>query len=100
MRLRAVTSLYRTVFLTPVYGAVSYYLGIKVFVLLGVYTKNRAFRLLRSSKFDKPECFNVAPENKWKPNIGRSSIRPGEIERQIFMASLVYFNGYVIVDFL
>ncbi len=64
-------------------------------VLLGVYTKNRAFRLLRSSKFDKQECFTVAPENQWKPIVRRSYpclTEPNEAERQTFMASLVYFN--------
>jgi hypothetical protein len=65
---------------------------------LGVYTKNRAFRLLRSSKFDKQECFTVARENQWKPIIRRpchlsSSLKqPNEAEHQTFMASLVYFN--------
>jgi hypothetical protein len=63
--------------------------------ILGVYTKNRAFRLIRSSKFDKQECFTVAPENQWKPILRRShscSAVPNEAERQTFMASLVYFN--------
>ncbi len=63
--------------------------------LLGVYTKNRAFRLLRSSKFDKQECFTVAPENQWKPIIRRchqSTMELSDAERQTFMASLVYFN--------
>ncbi|CAF0928535.1 unnamed protein product [Adineta ricciae] len=67
--------------------------GLTWFCDMGVYTKNRAFRLLRSSKFDKPECFTVAPENQWKPNIGRSLVQSSELERQLFMASLVYFNG-------
>jgi hypothetical protein len=65
--------------------------------LLGVYTKNRAFRLFRSSKFDKQECFIVAPENQWKPStpypLRPSSMGPNEGERETFMASLVYFNG-------
>ncbi|CAF5217982.1 unnamed protein product, partial [Rotaria magnacalcarata] len=39
--------------------------GIIWFCDMGVYTKNRAFRLLRSSKFDKQECFTIAPENQW-----------------------------------
>lgn len=63
--------------------------------LLGVYTKNRAFRLLRSSKFDKQECFTVASENQWKPILRRchpTSTEPSEAERQTFMAALVYFN--------
>ncbi|CAF4086043.1 unnamed protein product, partial [Rotaria sordida] len=69
--------------------------GITWFCDMGVYTKNRAFRLLRSSKFDKQECFTVAPENQWKPILRRvrpSSTEPNETERQTFMASLVYFN--------
>ncbi|CAF0952812.1 unnamed protein product [Rotaria sp. Silwood1] len=69
--------------------------GITWFCDMGVYTKNRAFRLLRSSKFDKQECFTVAPENQWKPILRRSrpsSTEPNEAERQTFMASLVYFN--------
>jgi hypothetical protein len=67
----------------------------KELLLIGVYTKNRAFRLLRSSKFDKQECFTVAPENQWKPILRRchrSSTEPNEAERQTFMAALVYFN--------
>jgi hypothetical protein len=63
--------------------------------ILGVYTKNRAFRLLRSSKFDKAECFTVAPENQWKPILRRTYptfTEPNEAERQTFMAALVYFN--------
>lgn len=57
---------------------------------LGVYTKNRAFRLYRSSKFDKKECFLVAQENQWKPII--VDFHPNEAEHKTFMASLVYFN--------
>ncbi|CAF4034942.1 unnamed protein product, partial [Rotaria sp. Silwood1] len=60
-----------------------------------LYKKNHAFRLLRSSKFDKQECFTVAPENQWKPILRRSRpspTEPNEAERQTFMASLVYFN--------
>ncbi|CAM4870747.1 unnamed protein product [Rotaria socialis] len=71
--------------------------GITWFCDIGVYTKNRAFRLLRSSKFDKLEYFTVAPESQWKPHTQRPdphlSGPPTEAERQIFMASLVYFNG-------
>ncbi|CAF4589524.1 unnamed protein product [Rotaria sp. Silwood1] len=71
--------------------------GLTWFCDMSVYTKNRAFRLLRSSKFDKQECFTVAPENEWKPSARRShqylSTEPNEeAERQTFMASLVYFN--------
>lgn len=72
----------------------------KVFVLFdfstGVYTKNRAFRLIHSSKFEKQECFELAPENEWKPvvkpSLHSSKTLPNEAERQTFMASLVYFN--------
>jgi hypothetical protein len=63
--------------------------------ILAVYTKNRAFRLYRSSKFDKQECFTLAPENQWKPILRCSNPRstePSEAERQTFMAALVYFN--------
>lgn len=63
---------------------------------VGVYTKNRAFRLLRSSKFDKQECFTIAPENQWKPNSPQfhpSATQPSPAEHETFMASLVYFNG-------
>lgn len=65
-------------------------------LFVGVYTKNRAFRLLRSSKFDKQECFTLAPENQWKPkyrSIHSSSNVPCLAERETFMASLVYFNA-------
>ncbi|CAF3799974.1 unnamed protein product [Rotaria sordida] len=71
--------------------------GLTWFCDMSVYTKNRAFRLLRSSKFDKQECFMVAPENEWRPTLRRShthlSSQPSEAECQTFMASLVYFNG-------
>ena len=60
---------------------------------LGVYTKNRAFRLLRSSKFDKKECFTVAAENQWKPTL-RHPRSSTDAERQTFQASLVYFNRW------
>jgi len=67
-----------------------------LFVCSGVYTKNRAFRLLRSSKFDKPKyAFTIAPENEWQPIVrGKDTSRtePNEAERQTFMASLVYFH--------
>ncbi|CAM4775561.1 unnamed protein product [Rotaria magnacalcarata] len=69
--------------------------GIIWFCDMGVYTKNRAFRLLRSSKFDKQECFTIAPENQWKPILRRcrsTTSKPNDAERQTFMASLVYFN--------
>ena len=75
-------------------------MGIKHFLILdylGVYTKNRAFRLLHSSKFDKQECFKIAPENQWKPIVRPSAARQSNMElsdseRQTFMAALVYFN--------
>lgn len=70
------------------------------FVFKGVYTKNRAFRLYRSSKFNRTECFVVASENQWKPSIERDSRRSADqIERETFLASLVYFNGFEFVFF-
>ena len=51
--------------------------------------------MLRSSKFDKQECFTVAAENQWKPIVRPGKVaagEPNESERQTFMAALVYFN--------
>ncbi|CAF0756438.1 unnamed protein product, partial [Didymodactylos carnosus] len=56
---------------------------------IGVYTKNRSFRLYKSSKYKKEEKFVMVDENKWKP-IGNDK---EDRERQIFMASLVRYTG-------
>ncbi|XP_049426856.1 DNA-directed primase/polymerase protein [Epinephelus fuscoguttatus] len=56
-----------------------------LFVDLGVYTKNRNFRLYKSSKVGKNAAFTVADDNKFidKPQKGISA------EESMFLASLV-----------
>uniref|UniRef100_A0A3B5BKH7 DNA-directed primase/polymerase protein n=1 Tax=Stegastes partitus TaxID=144197 RepID=A0A3B5BKH7_9TELE len=56
-----------------------------LFVDLGVYTKNRNFRLYKSSKAGKNAAFTVAEDNKFiaKPKKGSSA------EESVFLASLV-----------
>ncbi|XP_044202940.1 DNA-directed primase/polymerase protein isoform X1 [Thunnus albacares] len=56
-----------------------------LFVDLGVYTKNRNFRLYKSSKVGKNAAFTVADDNKFttKPEKGISA------EESVFLASLV-----------
>ncbi|XP_029287277.1 DNA-directed primase/polymerase protein isoform X2 [Cottoperca gobio] len=56
-----------------------------LFVDLGVYTKNRNFRLYKSSKVGKNAAFTVADDNKFtdKPEKGISE------EESVFLASLV-----------
>ncbi|XP_028255631.1 DNA-directed primase/polymerase protein isoform X2 [Parambassis ranga] len=56
-----------------------------LFVDLGVYTKNRNFRLYKSSKVGKNAAFTVAEDNKFtpKPEKGISA------EESVFLASLV-----------
>ncbi|XP_061627735.1 DNA-directed primase/polymerase protein [Phyllopteryx taeniolatus] len=56
-----------------------------LFVDLGVYTKNRNFRLYKSSKVGKSAAFSLADDNKFisKPNESVSA------EESVFLASLV-----------
>ncbi|XP_068607276.1 DNA-directed primase/polymerase protein [Brachionichthys hirsutus] len=56
-----------------------------LFVDLGVYTKNRNFRLYKSSKVGKNAAFTLADDNRFitKPEKGLSA------EESIFLASLV-----------
>ncbi|XP_071359369.1 DNA-directed primase/polymerase protein isoform X2 [Trachinotus anak] len=56
-----------------------------LFVDLGVYTKNRNFRLYKSSKVGKNAAFTVADDNQFiaKPEKGISA------EESVFLASLV-----------
>ncbi|XP_035855937.1 DNA-directed primase/polymerase protein isoform X1 [Sander lucioperca] len=56
-----------------------------LFVDLGVYTKNRNFRLYKSSKVGKNAAFTLADDNKFidKPKKGMSA------EQSVFLASLV-----------
>lgn len=56
-----------------------------LFVDLGVYTKNRNFRLYKSSKVGKNAAFTVAEDNQFaaKPEKGMS------VEESVFLASLV-----------
>uniref|UniRef100_A0A3B3BL92 DNA-directed primase/polymerase protein n=1 Tax=Oryzias melastigma TaxID=30732 RepID=A0A3B3BL92_ORYME len=56
-----------------------------LFVDLGVYTKNRNFRLYKSSKVGKNAAFTVAEDNKFTPQPEKG-VSP---EQSIFLASLV-----------
>uniref|UniRef100_A0A3Q0SZ38 DNA-directed primase/polymerase protein n=1 Tax=Amphilophus citrinellus TaxID=61819 RepID=A0A3Q0SZ38_AMPCI len=62
-----------------------------LFVDLGVYTKNRNFRLYKSSKAGKNAAFTVAEDNQFivKPEKGISA------EESIFLASLVCNVRYI-----
>ena len=71
-------------------------------IVLDVYSKNHAFRLFRSSRFGQHERFTVAPENGWRASRRHAhpmSTEPSDTERQLFMASLVYFHGSVARSF-
>uniref|UniRef100_A0A672ZR51 DNA-directed primase/polymerase protein n=1 Tax=Sphaeramia orbicularis TaxID=375764 RepID=A0A672ZR51_9TELE len=56
-----------------------------LFVDLGVYTRNRNFRLYKSSKVGKNAAFTVADDNKFSAKAGKGISR----EESIFLASLV-----------
>ncbi|KAI4878677.1 hypothetical protein NFI96_030340, partial [Prochilodus magdalenae] len=57
----------------------------QLFVDLGVYTKNRNFRLYKSSKLGKNAAFTVAEDNMYVPK----SDKQGTKEERIFLASLI-----------
>ncbi|XP_036439346.1 DNA-directed primase/polymerase protein isoform X2 [Colossoma macropomum] len=57
----------------------------QLFVDLGVYTKNRNFRLYKSSKLGKNAAFTVAEDNMYVPKSDKQSTE----EERIFLASLV-----------
>uniref|UniRef100_A0A7N5ZSA1 DNA-directed primase/polymerase protein n=1 Tax=Anabas testudineus TaxID=64144 RepID=A0A7N5ZSA1_ANATE len=56
-----------------------------LFVDLGVYTKNRNFRLYKSSKMGKNSAFSVADDNKFTAKAEKGM----SVEESIFLASLV-----------
>lgn len=62
-----------------------------LFTKTGVYTKNRNFRLYKSSKVGKNAAFTVAEDNKFiaKPEKGISA------EESVFLASLVCNLRYI-----
>lgn len=62
----------------------------QLFVDLGVYTKNRNFRLYKSSKLGKNAAFTVAEDNEY---ITKSSGQNTE-EESIFLASLITNISY------
>ncbi|KAJ0051010.1 hypothetical protein NL108_012158, partial [Boleophthalmus pectinirostris] len=69
-----------------------------IFVDLGVYTKNRNFRLYKSSKVGKNAAFTVAEDNKFTPKTEKGV----SVEQGIFLASLVCnisFTGQRILTF-
>lgn len=57
-----------------------------VFFFTGVYTKNRNFRLYKSSKVGKNAAFTVADDNRFLPTPERRGISK---EESVFLASLV-----------
>ncbi|XP_048476435.1 DNA-directed primase/polymerase protein isoform X2 [Rhincodon typus] len=57
----------------------------QLFVDLGVYTKNRNFRLYKSSKLGKNTSFEVAEDNQFVPEPEKNVSR----EEQFFLSSLV-----------
>lgn len=70
----------------------------QLFVDLGVYTKNRNFRLYKSSKLGKNAAFIVAEDNKFVPNPSKQITK----DERIFLASLitnVSFTGQRILTY-
>ncbi|XP_078252804.1 DNA-directed primase/polymerase protein isoform X2 [Rhinoraja longicauda] len=69
----------------------------QVFVDLGVYTKNRNFRLYGSSKLGKNTSFQIAEDNQFIPKP-QDDISAGEL---LFLSSLVsnvrFFDGLTIL---
>nr|XP_033799271.1 DNA-directed primase/polymerase protein isoform X2 [Geotrypetes seraphini] len=59
--------------------------GNKLFVDLGVYTKNRNFRLYKSSKLGKNVFLDIAEDNKFVPKPQKDI----SLEQQIFLSSLI-----------
>ncbi|KAL2098072.1 hypothetical protein ACEWY4_007279 [Coilia grayii] len=57
----------------------------QLFVDLGVYTKNRNFRLYKSSKLGKNAAFMVAKDNQFSPKPDKHVT----MEENIFLASLI-----------
>uniref|UniRef100_A0A3B4ADG7 DNA-directed primase/polymerase protein n=1 Tax=Periophthalmus magnuspinnatus TaxID=409849 RepID=A0A3B4ADG7_9GOBI len=69
-----------------------------LFVDLGVYTKNRNFRLYKSSKVGKNAAFILADDNKFSPKHEKGV----SVEQGIFLASLICnmsFTGQKILTF-
>lgn len=69
-----------------------------LFVDLGVYTKNRNFRLYKSSKIGKNAAFTVADDNEFVPKTEKGV----SVEQGLFLASLVCnisFTGQRILTF-
>ncbi|XP_015272887.1 PREDICTED: DNA-directed primase/polymerase protein [Gekko japonicus] len=59
--------------------------GKQLFVDLGVYTKNRNFRLYKSSKAGNGVILDIAKDNKFVPE----TVKNTSIEEQYFLSSLV-----------
>ncbi|XP_073498764.1 DNA-directed primase/polymerase protein [Phyllobates terribilis] len=59
--------------------------GIQLFIDLGVYTKNRNFRLYKSSKLGKNVTFEVAEDNIFSVKQSKHILE----EEQIFLCSLI-----------
>ncbi|XP_077158380.1 DNA-directed primase/polymerase protein isoform X2 [Paroedura picta] len=59
--------------------------GKQLFVDLGVYTKNRNFRLYKSSKAGNSVILEIAKDNKFVPK----SVKNTSIEEQYFLSSLI-----------
>ncbi|CAJ0942112.1 unnamed protein product [Ranitomeya imitator] len=59
--------------------------GVQLFIDLGVYTKNRNFRLYKSSKLGKNVTFEVAEDNLFSVKRSKHILE----EEQIFLCSLI-----------
>ncbi|XP_069833848.1 DNA-directed primase/polymerase protein isoform X2 [Dendropsophus ebraccatus] len=59
--------------------------GIQLFIDLGVYTKNRNFRLYKSSKLGKNVTFEVAEDNRFAEKPSKYVSK----EEQLFLCSLI-----------
>ncbi|NWY61143.1 PRIPO protein, partial [Chionis minor] len=70
----------------------------QLFVDLGVYTKNRNFRMYKSSKAGKNVILKIAEDNKFVPHCEESI----SLEEAYFLSSLIcnVSNGYVPVVFV
>ncbi|XP_063074678.1 DNA-directed primase/polymerase protein [Engraulis encrasicolus] len=64
----------------------------QLFVDLGVYTKNRNFRLYKSSKLGKNAAFVVAKDNQFSPRPDNDN--HVSVEENIFLASLISNVSY------
>ncbi|NXQ65269.1 PRIPO protein, partial [Quiscalus mexicanus] len=67
----------------------------QLFVDLGVYTKNRNFRMYKSSKAGKNVILKIAEDNKFIPNCEKDV----SLEEAYFLSSLICNIGFVAFGF-